>query len=143
MGTLKIEIEPASKDVRFIDDSLYDYNVEQTGADDGKGLTIFVRNDTGAIVAGLHGWSWCGTCKVERLWVHKDLRRQGHGQRLLAAAEEEARARGCHQLLLDTFSFQAPLFYKKLGYAVIGVTEDFPRAPHSEYHLRKSLTQAG
>jgi GNAT superfamily N-acetyltransferase len=136
---LTIEAEPAPKDVRFVDDALYDYNVEQTGVNDGKGLTIFVRDDTGGIVAGLHGWTWCGTCKVARLWVRKDLRRQGYGQRLLAAAEEEARARGCHQLLLDTFSFQAPLFYKKLGFEVIGVTENFPRSPHSEYHLRKLL----
>jgi GNAT superfamily N-acetyltransferase len=139
MEKLKIEVEPASKDIRFVDDALYAYNVEQTGSDDGKGLTIFIRDDAGEIVAGLHGWTWCGACKVERLWVRKDLRRQGYGQRLLAAAEEEARARGCHQLLLDTFSFQAPLFYKKLGYEVIGVVEGFPRSPHSEFHLRKSL----
>jgi GNAT superfamily N-acetyltransferase len=139
METLKIEIEPAPADARFLEDRLYEYNVEQTGSDDGKGLSIFVRDDTGVIVAGLLGWTWCGTGKVERLWVRQDLRRQGYGQRLLAAAEQEARARGCDQLLLDTFSFQAPLFYKKLGYEVIGVVEGFPRRPHSEYHLRKPL----
>ena len=143
MEKLQIEVEAAPKDIRSLDDSLYAYNVEQTGSDDGKGLSIFVRDDTGAVVAGLHGWTWCGACKVERLWVRQDLRRQGYGQRLLAAAEQEARARGCHQLLLDTFSFQAPLFYKKLGFEVIGVMEGFPCPPHSEYHLRKALTPAG
>jgi GNAT superfamily N-acetyltransferase len=136
---LTIEVEPTTKDIRVVEDGLYDYNVEQTGTDDGKGLTIFVRDDSGEIVAGLHGWTWCGACKVGRLWVHKDLRRQGYGQRLLAAAEEEARARGCQQMFIDTFSFQAPLFYKKLGYEVAAIVEGFPRAPHSEYHLRKSL----
>ena len=140
---LKVEVEPESKDIRSLEDRLYEYNVEQTGSDDGKWLSIFVRDDTGDIAAGLHGWTWCGTCKVERLWVRKDLRRQGYGQRLLAAAEQEARARGCHQLLLDTFSFQAPLFYKELGFEIIGVTEGFPRPPHSEYHLRKPLTPTG
>lgn len=143
MDYLKIEVEPAPADIRLVDDSLYEYNVEQTGSDDGKGLTIFIRDDAGLIVAGLHGWTWCGACKVERLWVRKDLRRQGYGRRLLASAEQEARARGCHQLLLDTFSFQAPLFYKKLGFEVIGVTEGFPCPPHSEYHLRKSLDPPG
>jgi GNAT superfamily N-acetyltransferase len=139
MDKLKIEVEPRPGDVRILDDRLYAYNVKQTGADDGKWLTIFVRDDAGEIVAGLHGWTWCDACKVERLWVREDLRRLGYGQRLLAAAEDEARARGCHQVLLDTFSFQAPLFYKKLGYQVTGVAEGFPRSPHSEYHLRKSL----
>ena len=143
MEKLQIEVQPAPKDIRSLDDSLYDYNVEQTGSDDGKWLSIFVRDDTGGIVAGLHGWTWCGACKVERLWVRQDLRRKGYGQRLLAAAEQEARARGCVQILLDTFSFQAPLFYRKLGYEVIGVVEGFPRRPHSEYHLRKTLIPIG
>lgn len=142
MDKLRIEVEPAPKDIRSLEDNLYAYNVEQTGSDDGKWLSIFVRDDAGEIAAGLHGWTWCGTCKVERLWIRQDSRRQGYGQRLMAAAEQEARARGCHQLFVDTFSFQAPLFYKKLGFEVIDVVEDFPRHPHSEYHLRKTLTPA-
>lgn len=142
MDKLRIEVEPAPKDIRSLEDSLYAYNCEQTGTDDGKWLSIFVRDDAGEIAAGLHGWTWCGTGKVERLWIRKDLRRQGYGQRLMAAAEQEARARGCHQLFVDTFSFQAPLFYKKLGFEVIDVVENFPLPPHSEYHLRKTLTPA-
>jgi GNAT superfamily N-acetyltransferase len=139
MQSLRIEVELAPKDVRFLEDRLYDYNVEQTGVDDGKWLSIFVRNDEGEIVAGLHGWTWCGSCRVQTVWVHKDLRGQDYGTRLLGAAEQEARARGCDQILLDTFSFQAPLFYRKLGYEVIGAVEGYPRGPHTEYHLRKAL----
>ena len=140
MQSIQIEVEPALKDVRFLEDRLYDDSVEQTGSDDGKWLSIFVRDDAGVIVAGLHGWTWCGACRVQSLWVRQDLRRQGYGQRLLAAAEQEARARGCDRLFLDTASFQAPLFYKKLGYEVIGVVEGFPRRPHKLYHLEKALT---
>ncbi len=139
MQTLRIEVKPAPGDVRFLEDRLYEHNVEQTGFHDGKWLSIFVRDDKGEIVAGLHGWTWCGACKVMSLWVRKDLRRQKYGSRILDAAEQEARARGCEQILLDTFSFQAPLFYQSLGYEVIGVVEGFPRRPHSEYHLRKTL----
>ena len=139
MQKIQIEIEPAPGDIRFLEDRLYEYNVEQTGSDDGKWLSIFVRDDKGEIVAGLHGWTWCGACKVRTLWVREDLRRQGYGKRLMGAAEQEARARGCEQILLDTFSFQAPLFYQKLGYEVIGVVDGFPRQPHSESHMRKAL----
>ena len=139
METLRIETEPAPHDVRFLEDRLYDHNAEHTGVRDGQWLSIFVRDDRGEIVAGLHGWTWCGACKVMSLWVHKDLRGQDYGTRLLRAAEEEARARGCEQIFLDTFSFQAPRFYQKLGYEVIGRIEGFPRAPHSEFHLRKPL----
>ena len=139
METFQILVEPEPADVRFLEDRLYDYNVEQTGADDGKRLSIFVRDDAGAIVAGLHGWTWCGACRVQTVWVHKTLRHHGYGRALLAAAEQEARGRGCEQILLDTFSFQAPLFYQQLGYEVIDVVESYPRRPHSLYHLRKAL----
>ena len=139
MQTFQIEVEPAVADIRFLEDRLYDFNVEQTGSDDGKWLSIFVRDERGTIVAGLHGWTWCGSCRVQTLWIHKDLRRQGYGKALIAAVEHEARARGCDQVLLDTFSFQAPHFYQKLGYEVIDVVERYPRTPHSSYHLRKAL----
>ena len=139
MQTFRIDVEPAPADVRSLEDRLYEYNVEQTGTDDGKWLSVFVRDDKGAIVAGLHGWTWCGSCRIQAVWVHKDLRRRNYGTDLLRAAEHEARARGCQQILLDTFSFQAPHFYQKLGYEVIDVVEGYPRSPHSCYCLRKAL----
>ncbi len=37
---LTVETEPVLEDVRFLEDGLYDYNVEQTGVDDGQWLAI-------------------------------------------------------------------------------------------------------
>ena len=132
------ESAPKPEDIRFLEDQLYAYNVEQTGVDDGRWLTVFVRDDSGRIVAGLHGWTWGGGAKVQTLWVRQDLRRHGYGTRLLAAAEAEARARGCHRIHLDTFAFQAPLFYQKHGYEVVGEDND-TLLEHKHYRLRKHL----
>lgn len=38
------------------------------------------------------------------------------GKRLMQLAEEEALARGCHGVLLDTHAFQARSFYELPGY---------------------------
>src|SRR5262249_31605668 len=143
MPNLVVEAEPAPADIRFLQDKLYEYNVEQTGSPDGKWLCIFVRDDKGEIAAGLHGWTWAGSAKVENLWVRRDLRRQGYGTRLLAAREAQPPARGCRRIFLNTFSFQPPLFYQKHGYEIIGVVEDLPAPPHRHYHLRKPLDGRG
>ena len=62
----------------------------------------------------------------------------GHGARLMRAAEDEARARGCHGAWLDTFSFQAPAFYAAQGYLPFGRRDDYPRG-HSCHFLWKPL----
>ena len=66
-------------------------------------------------LAGLHGWTWGGSCYIQDLWVHKDLRGQGYGTQLLHAAEQEARTRGCAHMVLSSYSFEAPGFYQKHG----------------------------
>jgi GNAT superfamily N-acetyltransferase len=54
------------------------------------------------------------------------------------AAEDEARARGCERVLLDTLSFQALGFYKKLGYAEFGHLEGFS-GKHKRHYLYKRI----
>ena len=57
---------------------------------------------------------------------------------MIEAAEREGRARGCRLATLETHSFQAPEFYRKLGWEVFGVLDDYP-AGHRKYYLKKSL----
>jgi SAM-dependent methyltransferase/GNAT superfamily N-acetyltransferase len=139
--TLQVEDEPDLRDLAFLEERLYEYNVSRTGADGGRWLTILRRDDGQAIVAGLHGWTWGDCFYVQSLWVHEDLRRQGWGTRLLRAAEAEATARGCRRALLWTLDYQAPSFYQRLGYQVIGRVEGFPGA-HTIIHLRRDLGSA-
>ena len=117
---------PIPEDVTALDDRLYQHNAAVTGCDNGRWLAIFVRDETGDIVAGLHGWTWGGTGFVRTLWVREDHRRHGLGARLLAAAEREAASRGCREVQLDTHDFQASGFYRHLGYSQIGELPGWP-----------------
>ena len=137
-AVLTITDEPARADVHYLDERLYEYNVEASGWSDGRLLASFLRDDDGRIMAGLYGWTWGKCCFVDKLWIHRRWRGHGIGTRLMRAAEAEARARGAEQILLDTHSFQAPDFYAKLGFERVGVLEDYPRG-FQRIFMRKRL----
>ena len=91
------------------------YNIATARLGTWHALTALVRDSEGQIIAGLIAELWGGCLELRYLWVHEAWRGCGYGKRLLVAAETEARARDCVQVVVDTFSFQAPAFYEKHG----------------------------
>ena len=105
-------------------------------------LTIAVRDDAGQLVAGISGWTW-GTCAgIAMLWVHADHRGERWGSRLMRAAEDEARRRGCLQMTVSSFTFQAPGFYERQGYVEQWRLEGLPVEGSADVYFRKALGQA-
>lgn len=136
---LTVEENPEDKDIEILHKSLKEFNFAKTTIDDAQKLAILLRDSNKQVVAGLFGWTYWNWLEVRYLWVTDDLRGKGYGSKLVLAAEKEAIKRGCEQAFVDTFSFQAPNFYKKLGYSVFGVLEGFP-CQYQRYFLKKSLT---
>lgn len=52
--------------------------------------------------------------------------------------KEEGRKRGCKYVFVDTFDFQAPGFYKKLGYHEAFVLHEHPHTG-ARYYFTKEL----
>jgi ribosomal protein S18 acetylase RimI-like enzyme len=88
-------------------------------------LDLFVRSSD-EIVAGLTSDTYWGWWEILHLWVAEEHRGRGLGRRLMNAAEQVARQRGCRHAYLTTFSFQAPGFYARLGFRVAGQLEGYP-----------------
>lgn len=136
---LRVEDEPRLEEVAALDDRLYRHNIVVTGCADGRWLAIFVRDEAGELMAGLHGWTWGRTGFVRTLWVREDLRGRGLGARLLGKAEQEAARRGCREMQLDTNSYQAPGFYRRQGYQQIGELPGWPSEGATRVFFRKAL----
>jgi GNAT superfamily N-acetyltransferase len=128
---------PSAEELQFMEDRLYEHNSAKTGQDDGQLFGIFVRNEQHEIMAGISGWMWAKACQIQTLWVHPSLRGQGYGQRLLQSAEEEARLRGCKIIMLESYSFQAPAFYQKHGYELVGQLNDFPPGHQNNWLVKR------
>jgi len=137
MRRFEIE-EPSCADIAFLEDQLYEFNAAATGIADGRSLGAFLRDESKQIVAGAAGHTWGETCELRQVWVTASARGSGLGRHLIAEAEAEAVRRGCRQLVLTTHSFQAPDFYRKLGFEVVSELPDYPRG-HSHLVLRKRL----
>ena len=122
----------------IIGGGLSEFNEQQAGDDDGKNLCFVIRGQDQEILGGVIGATYWGWLYINLMWLKEDLRGNSYGSILLQKAEEEARQRGAKHAYLDTFSFQAPEFYKKHGYQVFGELSDFPEG-HQRYFLRKKL----
>jgi GNAT superfamily N-acetyltransferase len=125
-------------DRQLVRDHLDTYNVGVTGLSEYDSLSIFLRGPHGEIRGGLLGAIWGGWLHVSYLWVEESLRGRGFGRRLIAGAERYAAERGCHSVWLTTFSFQAPGFYRKLGYELFATLDGCPPG-HAHHFLRKRL----
>jgi GNAT superfamily N-acetyltransferase len=134
-----IETHPDSREVDLLKDHIDTFNVDTTKIYDFKELAIFLRDSSAQMIAGLYAYTWGGCLDIKLVWVREDRRGSGLGSHLMLAAEREAIARGCHVAMLATHSFQAPDFYKKLGYEEIGVLDGYP-IQHKKYFLKKTLS---
>jgi len=118
------------------------FNIAAAGAIDYTKIALLIKNSAGETSGGLYGYIAFDWLFVELFFVPEELRGQKLGARLLAQAETLARAHRCVGVWLDTFSFQAPGFYRKQGYEMFGTIADYPRG-HQRHFFRKTLTPAG
>ena len=112
------------------------FNKDACGLD-YRPLAITLREGD-EIVGGLIGETYWGWLYIDSLWMAEKFRRKNLGRSLMEKAESEARRRGVRKAFVNSFSFQAPEFYKKLGYSEFGRLNDFPKG-HSRHWMMKTL----
>src|SRR5437660_1555654 len=126
-----------------------DENLAEVAAELGSRLTRFneaaagplrtrdvaftVRDDHKAMIAGLTAEIFWNALYLHLLWVDEEYRHQGYGSSLLHRAEELAVENSCDFVYLDTFEFQAPAFYARYGYSIIGELQNVPRGSRRQW----------
>ena len=131
---MEVTAEPALEDLGVLSNGIDEFNGTTALAGDRAkvALAVFLRRN-GGIVGGAAGDTHYGWLYLSLLWVEEAHRGAGWGRRLVERFETEALGRGCRRAWVDTYGFQAPGFYERLGYQEFGRLDDFP--PGSARHF--------
>lgn len=113
-------VNDPGEELEFAVDQLRKYNRSFTGPFESEHFGFIAKNDSEEVVGAVHGnteWEWVF---IKHLWVSEDFRGMELGSELMETIIQEANRRGRYKYYLSTFEFQAPEFYKKLGFEIFG-----------------------
>jgi ribosomal protein S18 acetylase RimI-like enzyme len=125
--SLELDANPSENDIKVLEDGIEQFN-HSTPFDRDRikvPLAVWLRQHE-QIVGGAYGDTHYGWIYLSTLWVDEEVRGQGWGSRLIELFEAEGIARGCNGAWVDTYGFQAPNFYERLGYREFGRLDEFP-----------------
>ena len=135
----RITADGNERDIREIHEMLKKYNLAHREASQSVPIGIFLEDEMGRKLAGLTGETFGNWLCIRYLFVSESLRGQGIGGRLLETAELDVKRRGCKYAFVDTFSFQAPSFYKNHGYGEVFTLEAYPYTGKRHYYTKEIL----
>ena len=101
-------------------------------------IGVYVRDAEGRMVGGAIAELEWENLHILFLWVDESFRGQGIGTSVLRRIEAEGQAAGATWASVTTYSFQAPHFYRKHGYRVIGQMDGLPPG-HTWFLFRRDF----
>jgi GNAT superfamily N-acetyltransferase len=120
---------------------LLSFNQEVVGNAEGRGFALLITPEGADDVSGgLWGLSLWGSFYIGLTFVPEPLRGTGVGSDLMRRAEQEAVARDCQTMWVDTYAFQARAFYEAHGFTVFGQI-DGPAPMFPRYFMQRTLPQ--
>ncbi|UOQ84390.1 GNAT family N-acetyltransferase [Gracilibacillus salinarum] len=139
---MKINQKTNQKDRDYIREKVIEHNMLNLPDElktPKEEVCFVIEDEVGDVIGGVTGTMFWNHLHLDFLWVENEFRGKGYGSELLKQIEEVATENECRLIFLDTFSFQAPEFYKRNGYKIFGVIEDHPKG-FNQYFLEKRLS---
>ena len=108
----------------FIHEDFVRYGEENGVVLNYDDFCFVAEDDDGKIMGVITGRAYYNEVHIGDLIVGREYRKGGIGRRLVETVEDAFKGKGYVKITLTTFGFQAPGFYKKLGYEVEFVRDD-------------------
>lgn len=136
--SLVVPETPDRADHDIIYARLVEFEADKAGPPEILPLAVLLKDEVGTTIGGLWGTSVFRWLVVSLVFIPERCRGDGFGTKIMAEAERIAKERGCIGIWLDTYSFQAPAFYERLGFERFGAVDDHPPG-RSRIFMRKRL----
>ncbi len=131
-------LEAQAADVNELLLNLRAFNHSKLWANVKKPVGCFCRDLNGKMIGGAFGYDSWGWLSIDLVWVDEAYRGNDLATKLMAKMEEYAKDNELNRIKLETGSFQALGFYKKIGFEVYAQLDDYP-VGHKNYYLKKLL----
>lgn len=126
---LKLDIvftfSPSDEEIDRIYQGLKNFNQRAVPEVNDETFAILVRDEQGNVVGGLTGVFFITSVQVRFLWLSEAIRKQGIGSQLISQLELMCAEKKIGNIMVDTYTFQAPLFYESHGFEEIGRYKDY------------------
>lgn len=135
---MEFNIESMTDEIQNkINDDFYQYQKETTGMPENKIVAFTARIDGKLIgvVSVMIKWS---QLHIKTMIVDSAFRKQGIGSKLIKKVLEYGKEHNCVNVFVETSNFQAPEFYKKMGFIVEFIRTGYSNG-YSYYYLRYNL----
>ena len=107
----------------FINQSFTDYAIKNDVALNFEEY-CFAAEENSKIIGVITGRAYYNEVHIGDLIIDEKYRHMNIGTKLVKTVEEAFKGKGYGKITLTTFGFQAPEFYKKLGYSLEFVRKD-------------------
>lgn len=135
---MEFNIETMSDEIQNkINDDFYKYQIETTGLLEYKTIAFTARQNCKLIGVVTTTIKW-GQLHIKTVIVDSEYRKQGIGSKLLLKVLDYGKEHGCTLAFVETSSFQAPEFYKKLGFVVEFIRSGYSN-DYSYYYLKYKI----
>ncbi|MHA1933967.1 MAG: GNAT family N-acetyltransferase [Candidatus Thorarchaeota archaeon] len=134
---------PTKEEMKVIQEGIDAYNRQQPYGEldvPENDIVVVLKTHDETVVGGVITSMKFGVMHLEVLWVDDKYRSLGYGRDLILEAERIGREKGYTSSQTWTFSFQAPEFYQKIGYKILGIFDGYTDNI-TEYVLMKRLNK--
>ena len=137
--TLIKRVEEETEEIgEFLHEGFTRYGLQNDVELNYEDFCFSAENGEGRIIGVITGRAYYNEVHIGDLIVDEAYRGSGLGRALVGTVEDAFRDKGYDLITLTTFGFQAPVFYRKLGYEVEFIREnEDPKL--SKYFLKKRL----